>query len=202
MSNEEELWIGPTKCDEKRILREEELTRVWKIVKEMLEEPNFINSTYYVVSLPLNLLREAQNCYQNGAYLATCSMCRSSIEALLYFVASRKPVDSFKADIDLNYVNKKRNEFLNKVLEKGLLNTDDEKIIKEIWKVGDFAMHIHQIIEREQIKLATQVFQESKINDDSLKGWSSRSEALKILNETAGLISKVMKKMNISLGLK
>jgi len=195
-SNEEELWIGPTKCDEKRISREKELAKIWEVVKEMLEEPNFIDSTYHVVSLSLNLLREAQNCYQNGAYLATCSMCRSSIEALLYFAASRRPVDAFKTDIDLSYLDETRKKFLKKVLEKELLDDADKKVVKEIWEAGDFAMHISQRFDRDRINFSNQVLRGCEVNDDLLKNWHDRKEALKILNETAGLISKTMRKMN------
>lgn len=194
----EELWLGPTKCDEKRTSRKEELNKVWEIVRPMLEKSNFVPSTYHVVHLPLDLFREAQNCYQNGAYLATCGMCRVTIEALVYFAASRKPLDELNSDTNLIYINKKRLEFLKKVLEKEILDNDDVEIVKEIWEAGDFVMHIHQRIDGNLHNFATQISQRRKVDDNSLKGWSDRNEALKILNQTASLISKVMRKMSIS----
>jgi hypothetical protein len=120
-------------------------------------------------------------------------MCRVAIEALAYFAASRNPVDELNSDIDLNYINKKRSEFLKTVLEKEILDNDDGKTIKGIWEAGDFAMHIHQRIDSSLQNSAAQMSQGRKVNDDLLKGWSSKNEALKILNQTAELISKVMK---------
>ncbi len=104
-NKESGVWIGSTKCDEQRVSRENDNESVWSIVKPMLEPGNFKPSVYGIVSLSLDLLREALNCYQNGAYLAVCSTCRACVEALLYLATKLKPTDHYN-------VSAKRKKFL------------------------------------------------------------------------------------------
>lgn len=196
MIEEKVQWIGPSKCDDERFSRQNDIDEIWKIVKPMLEHDNFIPSTYTIVRLSLDLLREAMNCYQNGAFLATCGICRTTIEALLYASTTRKPKTKNQV-IHMNpgYVRKKRGIFLNDALRMELIDTNDKDNIDKIWLEGDFAMHIHQKLDKEQNKFAEQVLLQGH-QVDKIKGWHEKDETLNILRETTKLISKIMNRFN------
>lgn len=201
MSDEEKqsgVWIGPTECNEERVSRQKDNDNVWGIVKPMLQGTNFKPSIYSIASLPLDLLREALNCYQNGAYLAVCSMCRASVEALLYLATKLKPTDEYKViEVKENYVRERRGTFLTEAIESGLIDSDDKKVVEEIWEVGDFAMHIHQKMDHDAKDFVKRISHGHEV--DYLKGWSEKDEALKTITETAKLLSKIMRKLNASL---
>lgn len=192
------VWIGPTKCDEERLSRENDTANVWNIVKPVLEGDQFMPSTYMIVSLPLDLLRESLNCYQNGAYLAVSSMCRACIEALLYLSTKLKPINRMDVSeiiVEENYIREKRKTFLKNALDARLIDDVDRKIIAEIWNAGDFAVHIHQKKDQNSLEMINRM---SKENDPyfTSKGWSDRDEALKIITDTATLVLKIIKKLN------
>lgn len=194
------VWIGPTKCDEERLSRQNDLDNVWGIVKPMLEGDNFKPSVYGIVSLSLDLLREALNCYQNGAYLAVCSMCRACVEALLYLATKLKPTGDYDViEVKENYVREKRKKFLKNALKSGLLDGEDKMIVEKIWEVGDFAMHIHQKLDRSANDFVKRVSEGHEVDGDRLKGWSDKDEASNTIIETAKLVSKIMSKLNASI---
>ena len=198
---ETSIWIGPTKCDEKRFSREKDTENVWNIIKPMLEGNNFMPSTYIITSLPLDLLRESLNCYQNGAYLAVCSMCRACVEALLYLSTKLKPIDKLNASeirVEENYIRETRKTFLKNALDDKLIDDADKKIIEKIWDTGDFAMHIHQKKDQNAIDLINRISKESDDPYYTSKGWSDREEALKAISDTATLVLKITKKLNAS----
>lgn len=200
MSDEESgIWIGPTKCDDERTSRQSDIDKVWDIVKPMLQGNNFKISTYSVVWVAIDLFREAMNCYQNGAYLATCSMCRVCSECLLYLSVTRRATsDREVVEIREDLVREKRKVFLNSAIKDGLVNNEEESTsIQEIWDKGDFAMHIHQKLDigrREWARLVSSghIPPEGSIS----KGWSERSEALVTMTETATVLSKIMGRLN------
>lgn len=190
------VWIGPTECDDERISRAADLDKVWEIVKPMLQGSNFKLSTYGIMSLPLDLLREALNCYQNGAYLATCAISRACVEASLYLASTQKPTndrDTIQVREDL--IRKKREIFLKSALEDKLLSYADVQTVRNIWEAGDFAVHIHQKLDKNHRQWLQDSGDRKSVND-SLKGWSNRKEALETITHTATIVSKFLCTLN------
>lgn len=194
MNNDSGIWIGPTECDNERLSRGKDGDGVWTILKPMLEGENFIPSVYGIASVSIDLVRESLNCYQNGAYLAACSMCRASMEALLYKATTLKPITKYEtAEIRQDYLKDKRGQFVKDALAMKLIDSDDLSAIQSIWKAGDFAMHIEQKHDQNFKKFVEQTIER---DSEHLNGWSSRSEALKFMSITARIISKVMLRLN------
>lgn len=71
--------IGPTPCDERRTLRERKLRNAWDI----LVSAKHYKHIYSVVSIAVDLYREALSAYQNGAYMAAILMCGAALESLI-----------------------------------------------------------------------------------------------------------------------
>jgi hypothetical protein len=163
----------------------------------MLSPPNLKISVYMIVGLSLDLFREAMNCYQNGAYLATCAICRASCESLVYLASTRKAT-SIKRTVEFNehFVREKRKTFLTTALENHILDNEDKQYVERIWNSGDFAMHIHQKTDFNRKEYA-QLMSEGRIpNSDMLKGWSDRNEARETLEATAKIILKTIIRLN------
>jgi hypothetical protein len=196
------VWIGPTKCDDDRISREQDLDKAWANVKPVLEGDNFKPSAYGIVPLALDLLREALSCYQNGAYLAACGMCRASIEAAVYLATAQKPSNRLETVRIRDYDNReKRKKFLAAAVSDGLLSQEECKSVERIWEAGDFAMHIHQRWDYHYKAVATNP---SLIEDDPtlLKWWSNRQKALETITDTAKILSQLLYKLNSMIGVK
>lgn len=193
-------WVGPTKCGPKRDSRQAELDKIWDMIKPMLQPPNFKIATYMITGLSLDLFREAMNCYQNGAYLATCAMCRTCCESLVYLATTRK-VTSIKHTENINehYVREKRTTFLKTALEYQILDHDDGRTIERIWKKGDFAMHLHQKTDINRNEWARLVSMGRIPDGNMLKGWSDVTEARDALESTAKIISKVLARLNATM---
>jgi hypothetical protein len=81
----EDAWIDPSSCDEKRSARERDLEAVWSV----LTSTDGYRETYPLLSLAVDLFREAMCCYHNGAYMATALMCRACVETAIYLLTSR-----------------------------------------------------------------------------------------------------------------
>jgi hypothetical protein len=191
------VWVGPTSFDNERMNRQEDIDGVWDIVKPLLQGEHFRISTYSIVGVALDLLREALNCYQNGAYLATCSMCRVCSECFLYLSTTRKPKSKKDVlEIRENFVREKRRVSLNSALEDGIITKEESISIQRIWDTGDFAMHIHQKIDLNHRRWAMLVSAGHFPEDYVSKGWSDRAEALATMTETASVMSKIMIRLN------
>lgn len=189
------VWIGPTECDGGRVSRQVDIDKVWNIVRPMLEGANFKPSIYSILSLSIDLLREATSCHQNGAFLASCGMCRACIEAGLYLATTRKSTTRYEwIRIHEYHIRSKREEFLKTAIEGRLLDKGDSESIKRIWEAGDFAMHIHQ--RQDRLHKTIEATLSTVESTDSLKGWSNSQESLDILIQTATIVSRLLSKMN------
>jgi hypothetical protein len=185
--------MGPTKCDNDRLSREVDLDKTWQIMKPLLEKGNFKPSSYSIVSLAIDLLREAMNCYQNGAYLATCGVCRTCIEAALYQSTSKKSVIDLSTSTVREYARKdKRESFLQYALNDGLITNQEVTTIKYIWEAGDFAAHVHQKLDLNYRDFEKHVSIKQSIEFLPIKAWSNRHEALEILTETTKILSNIL----------
>ncbi len=152
----------------------------------MLQGNTFKPSTYSIISLPLDLLREALNCYQNSAYLVVCSMCRACVEALLYLATKLEPTGELSViEVKENYVREKRNTFPENALKSGLLDCEYKTVVKEIWESGDFAMQIPQKLDRIADDFVKHVSQGHDVGYDLSIGWSDKDEALNTITEKA-----------------
>jgi hypothetical protein len=192
------VWIGPTKCDDERISREKDGDNVWAIVKLMLEGENFIPSVYGIVLVSIDLIRESLNCFQNGAYLAACSMCRASMGALLYKATTLRPTNKYETiEIREDYLRDRRGQFVKDALALKLIENNDLQEIQAIWKAGDYAMHIEQKRDQHFKKFAEQTI---PVESEGLQGWVTRNEALNIMFMTAKITSKVMLRLSKIVG--
>lgn len=181
--------IGPTKCDDYRSSRQNEIDKVWEIIKPSIEELAK-NPKIQLLSntvKPTDLFREALSCYQNGAFAATCALCRSSIESLLYVLVAREITTPNSANIKWDYIHKKRNDFLVDVLDDCLLDKEDIRILKKIWNEGDFVMHMIQKIDKSYLDSSRWL---------ETQYWIDKDKALDILSSTASIISKILTRLS------
>ena len=115
--------IGPSGCDSGRDSRTKEVECLW----------NSINITKFIPSQfrsALDLLREALSCYQNGAYMAACIMCRTATESLLYIAVNSK-YDSISGEITLTPP-------INQKSGKPLLQVKYDKLLKDAARYLDY----------------------------------------------------------------
>lgn len=196
LNNLSDIRIGPTSCDEARSFRENQLKDVWnKSVVPIINKLTLTKKTYF--QLPFDLFRESLNCYQNGAYMATCAMCRASIEAILYFIATRDLKEGY-ANVNLNLSdNQKRDLFLKELAKRKLLDDDDKSDIEKIiFERGDFAVHIHQRLDRgldEAMKHKYHKNDPLQLNQTT--NWLYQHDALDSLKKTAEIISKIFNRL-------
>src|SRR2546422_8951209 len=93
------IWIGPTECDEMREHRTKTVESIWIRLKPDL-------GLHLDLGNAVDFFREAQSCYQNGAFMATALMCRSSTETAVYLALSRKR-KGLETAIDLDSIHEK-----------------------------------------------------------------------------------------------
>lgn len=77
------IRIGECNDEDERAQRSNEAKKFWK----RLTSNELYLPTNLVLNESCNLLREALNCYQTCAYMATTLLCRSSVETAIYKVA-------------------------------------------------------------------------------------------------------------------
>lgn len=192
------IWIGPTKCDEDRAGRERDVDHVWSVVKAQLEGKELHLSTHGIVTDALFLLREAMNCYQNGAYLAVCTSARSCIEALLDAATQLRTTDEMSTEEvrKLPQIAPKA-VLVEKALEDNLLTESDVVIADRIWESGNFAAHIGQRLDRDRKAFFAATSEQENVEYDP-KGWPRPKQSFAILSETAELVAKVMVRVKAS----
>ncbi len=77
------IVIGPGPPDEYGSARGKEVQEIWR----RLPIERFIPGLF---KQPLNLFREALSSYQIGNFMATCIMCRTAVDSLLYLAGNSK----------------------------------------------------------------------------------------------------------------
>lgn len=196
--------IGPSKCDNKRDIREKHYDKVWK----KLVSNNAYSKTYSIFSSSIDLYREALSCYQNGAYMGTAVMCRSATEAALYYSVSRR---DFKYAKEWKIIHKanvvslpsdKLKTLINIGLEERVLSNRILKKFAKIRAYGNYAAHYGKNKDESLNKYALSMTvpthltlryekeQRKKLGPDY-----NRKTALKILDMSQYVISHLMKKV-------
>jgi hypothetical protein len=94
-----------------------------------------------------------------------------------------------------HFLQEKRSAFLKAALDGGLVNQQEGVVIQNVWKLGDFAMHIHQKLDMNRKEFSN--LSRHNLGDSVLKGWSNRSEALTALSNMATILSNIMKRLNL-----
>lgn len=134
-------FVGPSKCDEYRRERERELNDVWN---NLVSSEAFLK-THLVFGEAIDLFREALSCYQNGAYKATCVMCRSTTECAVYFAVTRQDLkysESWKTIHESNTIPLDDDRWQSLIKEvKGMLDDNMMEILKKIRERGNFVAH-------------------------------------------------------------
>lgn len=136
-------FIGPTECNEERSQREKEFNEVWR---KLIASDAYLK-THLIFTEAIDLYREALSCYQNGAYMATSLMCRSSTECAVYLAVSRKNFKYFKPWQTIHKsdtIIMKKDDWkilVKKGKEYGILNKRIIQILNQIRDRGNFIAH-------------------------------------------------------------
>lgn len=186
--------IGPSECGDERNERTDSVKLVWN----GLSIDKFIPGQFRSV---LDLFREALSCYQNGANMASCIMCRTVTESLLYiainseydketnkvvFKPPQNRSDKRKSLKGMRYkdILKKAEKYLDdcakRWLEEDLSSTCRESGL--IRHSGDIVAHYSEKIDREVSSLTA---------NQSIEFWKDADSTLEILKKTAIVIQMV-----------
>lgn len=198
------ISIGPSDCDSNRDDRTGKVDSVWKAI----DISKFIPGQFRSV---LDLFREALSCYQNGAYMASCILCRIVTESLLYIAVNSK-YDPQKNELVLNPPKNKKTgkpvlqmryeELLNgarKYLDPNVenwLKKDMDQNNPETGLIrhsGDVVAHYAEKMLNESIALTS---------TRPVKFWKDETSTLEILKKTASVIQTVNDKYKSVNGIK
>ena len=187
------ILIGPSEYNEEREKRTDDVNSVWK----KLSIDKFIPGQFRSV---LDLFREALSCYQNGAYMASCIMCRTVTESLLYIaINSEYYIDTnkvvFMPSQKMDNGSHSRRMSYDDILEKAGKYLDDcakrwlKKDLNPAHKETGLIRHSGDIVAHYSEKIDKEV---SSLNaNQSIEFWKDRASALDILNKTALAIQMV-----------
>jgi len=161
-------FVGPSECNEERKERERELNDIWN---ELISSDAFLK-THLVFGEAMDLFRESLSCYQNGAYMATCVMCRSSTECAVYFAVTRQDLEyseNWKIIHNSNRIPLESNglqSLINEGKERGILDENMIEILNRIRKRGNFVAHFGSKKDKLFEKYATKVTSPSNLARD------------------------------------
>jgi hypothetical protein len=159
--NEEVPFIGPTKCDEFRSKREKQLEGVWsKLDLAMLPVQKLS-----VFNPALDLFREANSCYQNGAYLATAVMCGAALESAVYLALTRNPKEGVLF-LDKSYVDSQWGDILRSAKEKKIIDGGIENEINFIRNKRNYASHFAERRDKELLAITAK----ASVNESQVYG--------------------------------
>lgn len=184
----EQTVIGVTECNKWRNQRTKDTERLAKKIVDI--------SAYDKVALislpPLDLLREAFSCYQNGAYMATAIMCRAVTEAVVYFSLARrtnrpKEFSGGAIKIDFDWIDTKWSKILNDAKNLGIANDKLIGKIEYIRNYGNATVHYGQYEDKAWLKL-----QHGKVAE-APHGWLGKEKALELLDKTISIFNEVIK---------
>lgn len=187
-------FIGPDNPSIDKSVQDSEIKNIW----EKLDIENFIENLF---KSPLDLFREALACYQNGAYMASSIMCRTSIDSLLFIVVNTDiqktgsnieltltpPLDAKGVIIRQNYktILSHANKYLTNKQETWLQEEIDPNIPDQgvIRHTGDFVAHYTEKLMRIIGSKST-----IKIKVDL---WVDKTKAKDILEKTVDIFNTI-----------
>jgi hypothetical protein len=171
------IWVGPTKCDDERDRRTRLVDKVWDRI-------NWDVGFHLELGNATDFLREALNCYQNGAFMATALMCRTCTQTAVYLSISRK-VTGLEINTSLESIHDDWPSIVRKAKKAGMVNDETEGMLKHITKKGDFAAHYGQ-------KFDQKTAQGQGLGDL----WISPSQAREILRQSEKILQHLHNKMS------
>lgn len=182
--------IGPTDCDQGRVVRSEEALKSWD---SLMAGIGNVTDTKLLLGQPLDFFREALSCYQNGAFMATALMCRSATELAVYYLAFRSK-EKFAgrivrvghlSDEQLDEVDQMSwGDILQLAKDMGYLPSDLQARIDRIRDTANFAAHFGPKFDKQLTKI---IKSEPNL---PLKNWVSKNDALDVLRETVSVLQE------------
>mgnify|MGYP001626396285 CR=1 FL=1 len=192
---DEVIWVGPSRCDEARAFREEQLKNIWQILVSSEEIVNM----HLVVGVGLDLFREALSCYQNGAFMASILMCGVALETLLYDLVSavkgravcdRGFIQSIEPDY--NIYEKDFSLIISEAKGKRLLDNKLENKVNKLRNLRNIVAHYAQ---RRWKQMLNQLRPDVElITSISGGGWASEKDAYEVLKDAANIIRDLIKR--------
>mgnify|MGYP000120728132 CR=1 FL=1 len=179
----ESPWIGPRNIEHSR-----DIIELW----ERLISTEGYSDAYAILNEAINVFREALNCYQNGAYLATCLLCRTVIESAVYLALTRNIEGKKRIEVNLNYINAKWGRIEKEARRKGLLGSKEITIINKIRELGNIGAHYAQKVDEILIKNIS----ERENRKGVIKIWPDREDALKKLKNTVLILQIIIRKVH------
>ncbi len=181
-AQEEAPFIGLTKCDEFRSKREKQLEEVWsKLELAMLPVQKFS-----IFNPALDLFREANSCYQNGAYLATAVMCGAALESVVYLALTRNPKDGFLL-LDKGNVDSQWGDIVRSAKEKKIINGDIENEINFVRNRRNYASHFAERRDKGLLEISAK----TGVNESQVL-WIIESEAFEVIEKTQALLKIII----------
>lgn len=186
------VWVGLSECDDER----ERRTQTAKTLFGQLEiDHALLGSTY-------DLLREANSCYQNGAFLASTLMCRSAAEAALYICITRAQGNVFSSEwegmepskrpvtkVDMSYIDSKFGGFISRAKHMGLIDTKLEDRLTKGRTWGNLGAHYVSTIDWRIVR-SMKPKTEGANSQPALEGlWPTESEAEGVIRESIDIIN-------------
>ena len=145
---------------------------------------NFIKSVqakYHTIWPSVDLFHEAIRCYKIEAYLAACTMCRASVEAILHLAKTRKGAI---VEIDPNTYFK---DLIRWAKNDNLL-TGIEKKVEDIRDWGDFGAHLAQKIDKAYSKLKPDLAEAITIWADPPTSWQCIEDTAIVIRQVTNLV--------------
>lgn len=198
-SSQEVFWIGPTKCDEARAVRENKLINAWRV----LASCKGYSDMYLITGSDINLFREALSCYQNGAFMATIIMCGVALESLLYDLVSAIKGEAeislegfiYQVRYDEAVYKLSFGRLMKEAKDAGLVDGKLEKEMNEIRHWRNLVAHYRSRLRRELSKQFKKQFHtDSSRSSIQLPIWASGKEAYDVLEKTAEIMCILINK--------
>ncbi len=177
--------IGLTEDDTERKARTKKINDLVESTRKDIEEAITKYDPVCIVTLtPLDFMREAYSCYQNGAFMAATAMCRAATELVVYLAVTRRVMkpSTFgggSEHMDISLIEKNWGSISTEAKEYGII---DGKLIDQINKVRSKANTVLHHGQR----------RDKALSQGAITGFLSEEEAHEAIKSSLSIITQVV----------
>lgn len=143
----------------------------------------------------LGLFREANSCYQNGAYLATAVMCGVALESAVYLALTRNRKGGFLL-FDKGYVDSQWGDIVRSAKEKKIIDGGIENEINFIRNRRNYASHFAERRDKGFLEISAK----ASVNESQVL-WIIESAAFRVIEKTQVLLKIIISRSIAKKGL-